>query len=122
MDRVPSHPQTTKSPTRAAIGGISLLMVVAFAVQASAGLMSPAVQARHHAGLPTVRMIAEAVTRRVERQVRRQNERPAMCRVFVAASSRLTVSDRVDRSLPSPSPRRLSVLLTNLPPPCDAIV
>src|SRR4051812_12429693 len=77
MGQAPKTSRTspsTKSPTRAAIGGISLLMVVAFAVQASAGAMSSAVQARQYSGLPTVRMIAEAVTRRVERQVRRQEQ------------------------------------------------
>src|SRR4051812_12374450 len=120
MSRGLRTPPSTKSPTRAAISGISLLMVVAFAVQASAGAMSPAVQARQYSGLPTVRMIAQAVTRRVERQVRRQQERPAVCRVAAAGGRRVEVGTVVEGVSPEGAPRRLSVLLTNLPPPGDA--
>lgn len=120
MGRVLRTPQSTRTPTRAAVSGISLLMVVAFAVQASAGFTSAAVQARQYSGLPTVRMIAEAVTRRVERQVRRQEERPAICRVLAAAARPAKSGELVEKVLPGATPRRLSVLLTNLPPPADA--
>src|SRR4051812_30762333 len=118
MSRGLRTPPSTKSPTRAAISGISLLMVVAFAVQA--GAMSPAVQARQYSGLPTVRMIAQAVTRRVERQVRRQQERPAVCRVAAVGGRRVEVETVVGRAASVALPRRLLVLLTNLPPPADA--
>jgi hypothetical protein len=120
MARSLSQPQTTKSPTRAAIGGISLLMVVAFAVQASAGVQSAALQAREHPGVPTIRLIAEAVTRRVERQTRRQEERPAVCRVAIAAAASVAGREPVESLAPVAQARRLSVLLTNLPPPGDA--
>ena len=94
-------------------------MLVAIAVQASAGLLTPAVQARQHSGLPVVRLIAEAVTRRSERQVRRQDERPALCRAVVVTDIKPQSNTPVELAGAGPEPRRLMVLLTNLPPPGD---
>jgi hypothetical protein len=117
MAQVEAQPRS--SSARAAVSGISLLMLVAVAVQASAGLLSPAVQARQHSGLPMVRLIAEAVTRRSERQVRRQEERPALCRAVVVTALKPQSSTTVELASVGPEPRRLMVLLTNLPPPGD---
>ncbi len=119
MGRSPSQTSTAAqvTPGRAAISGLSLLMLVAIAVQASAGLMTPAVQARQHSGLPVVRYIAEAMTRQAERQVRRQEERPALLRTcsVVVRAAKLDMS--VERVSLDVRPRRLMVMLTNLPPP-----
>jgi hypothetical protein len=112
--------QPRSSSARAAVSGISLLMLVAIAVQASAGLLTPAVQARQHNGLPVVRLIAEAVTRRVERQTRRQEERPAICRAARVTTLKPQSSTPAELASIGPEPRRLMVLLTNLPPPGDA--
>jgi hypothetical protein len=92
-------------------------MLVAIAVQASAGLMTPAVQARQHPGLPVVRYIAEAMTRQAERQVRRQEERPALLRASAVVARAAGLDTTVERVSPDVRVRRLMVMLTNLPPP-----
>jgi hypothetical protein len=112
-------PQPKTSSLRGALGGISLLLLVAVALQASPGLTerSEAVGQRHG---PVVRMIAEAVTRRAERRVRRLDERPVVAQAYPA----VTV-DRVD-SLVIATPdlgvaqRHLGAWLTDLPPPALA--
>jgi hypothetical protein len=108
--------QLKTSPLRAALGGISLLLLVAVAVQSSPGERADAV--RHHG--PVVRLIAQAVTRQMDRQVRRQDERPV-----VAAAHPAVTSDRnALRCVPTPDlvveVRALSPWLTDLPPPAMA--
>ena len=112
MAQAPVQP---RSSARAAISGISLLMLVAIAVQASAGVLTPAVQVRQH--LPMVRLIAEAVTRRVERQVRRQDERPAICRASVVTSIKPEPVRRASLAGVGPGPTRPMVQYIDLPPP-----
>jgi hypothetical protein len=107
------------SPIRAALGGISLLLLVAVALQASPGLGERAEAVRHGHG-PVVRMIAEAITRRVERQVRRQDERPAVAQAHPA----VTVDRRDHVCVATPDlgvvQRPLGAWLTDLPPPGNA--
>jgi hypothetical protein len=113
-----SKPSQTKAPTgRTALGGISLLMVVAFAVQASADLTTPASQLV--SGQRTVlRHVAEAIVRHVERRTCQQDERPvaaAVAYLSPAAPTLLAISEaHLDVRL---APRRLLVLMTSLPPP-----
>jgi hypothetical protein len=109
---------TPKNPLKGVIGSISLLMLVAVAVQASAGVLSPALQARQNSGLPVVRLIAEVV--RAERQVKRQEVRPALCRACPARQPASKSDPRLASASPSAQPTRLLVLLTSMPPPAIA--
>jgi hypothetical protein len=110
-------PSPVRAPLKAALGGITLLLLVAVALQASPGERAEAV--RHGHG-PVVRMITEAVTRRMDRQVRRQEERP----VVVAAHPAVTRDRNALRREATPDlgvlVRALSPWLTDLPPPALA--
>ncbi|HYE63838.1 MAG TPA: hypothetical protein VD997_17740 [Phycisphaerales bacterium] len=105
------------SPMRAALGGITLLLLVAVALQGSPGERADAPGQRHG---PVVRMLAEAVTRRMDRQVRRQDERPAVA----AAHPAVTPDRSALRPIATPdlgvAVRCLSPWLTDLPPPALA--
>jgi hypothetical protein len=102
------------------VSSISLLMLVAFAVQASAGVTAPALQARQDSGLPVIRLIAEVVSRHVDRQVKRQEERPAVCRTTWSGAEAANSAAANGAGHQTLAARRLLVLLTNLPPPARA--
>ena len=117
MNQEPGQVKTT--PIRAALGGISLLLLVAVALQASPGVGERSEAVRHGHG-PVIRMIAEAITRRADRLVRRQDERPAVAQAYPA----VTVDRNKIVSIATPElgvvPRLLSAWLTDLPPPALA--
>jgi hypothetical protein len=117
MNREPT--QVKASPMRAALGGISLLLLVALALQASPGFTERAEPARHAQG-PVLRMIAQAVTRRAERQVQRQDEQPAASHAYPAVTPHR--SDRVAITAPDLKvvTRPLGHWLTDRPPPARA--
>ena len=108
--------QLKTSPLRAALGGISLLLLVAVALQSTPGERADV--ARHHG--PVVRLIAQAVTRQMERQVRRQDERP----IIASAHPAVTRDRSALRPIPTPSlgveVRPLLPWVTDLPPPAIA--
>jgi hypothetical protein len=114
VENGPNKASLTRAPLKAALGGITLLLLVAVALQGSPGERAEAV--RHGQG-PVVRMLAEAVTRRMDRQVRRQDERP----VVAAAYPAVTPDRNALRCETAPDlgvlVRALSPWLTDLPPP-----
>lgn len=110
-------PQLKTSTLRGAMEGISLLLLVAMALQATPGFTERAVVASNgHA--PVIRMIA--VSLRSERVVRRQDERPAP----VQAHPAVTPERRLTAGVAVPdlgvTPRPLDSWLINLPPPALA--
>ena len=116
----------TQNPTqprvpvlRSTLGGISLLLLVAMALQAAPGFTerADAVGTRHG---PVVRMIAEAVTWRSERSIRRQDVRPVASQAYPAVTpDRSTIAGRAPPDL-GVAPTPLAAWLLNLPPPALA--
>jgi len=109
----------TRAPSRAMLGGLSLLLVVAFAFQASNPL---GLKAASRTGPESVlRMAVEASVRQEARVVRRDEHRPDVA----SAASRLVAASRLARAdglrggegATAPVIRRPLIMVTSLPPP-----
>ncbi len=113
------EPTQTRPPSRAILGGLSLLLVVAFAFQAANPLGA---KAAHRASAETVfRMVVEASVRQEGRVVRRDQHRPGLAHAGAPAGHRRGVEGAsclpcADAGLVPPVRRNL-VLWTSLPPP-----
>lgn len=110
---------SNRSPSRAVLGGLSLLLVVAFAFQA-ANPLGP--KAAHRASAETVfRMVVEASVRHEGRVVRRDEHRPDPARACVwagrVARGGAGLELRGCDAAMMPRVRRTLVLWTSLPPP-----
>jgi hypothetical protein len=116
---IPRPPQPRVPSSRSTLGGISLLLLVAMALQAAPGFTERADSVNNRHG-PVVRMIAEAVTWRSDRSVRRQEVRPAPAQAHPA----VTADRSAPGSLAAPDlgvvPTPLAAWLLNLPPPALA--
>src|SRR5262245_37828699 len=110
------------APSRAVLGGLSVLLVVAFAFQASAGSLESKAAARQSRSDSAVRLVAETNTRKAVRATREQQQRPAAVTEGArpaplrCATILTTVPTRT-----APAPARPLVLLTDLPPPTSPV-
>jgi hypothetical protein len=105
----------SRGPSRAILGGLSLLLVVAFAFQATGqpGLKASGGQTRE----AVARMVVETMARTEARQVRRQSERPEAAPVELRARSARRVEARVSARGLVACVRMPGVFETSLPPP-----
>lgn len=111
--------RTMAAPTtiyRAAFGGVSLLLVVAFSVQASQ-LDTKSLAGRHERSGPAVRQVADVQVRRLERVARRQDQRPIELRRASSRVSARALTRAIGPCHSEAAIRRLLVMHTDLPPP-----
>lgn len=105
------------SRTRATLGGLSILIAVAFVVQASAGLgewkTAGGRPLLHEQG---VRQVAQSPVRHVVRVVRRQSERPAVAVERTSPTSAIRTAS-APAAAAQAAPRRQPVWHIDLPPP-----
>lgn len=120
MDARPDRSETqdtplARGPSRAMLGGLSLLLVVAFAFQATG---QPGLKASGGPSRDAVaRMVVETIVRTEARQSRRQAERPEATPVSLGArESRRIEPVQVARGVVC-CVRMPGVLVTSLPPP-----
>ncbi len=118
---VQTTPQSSANAFRAVVNGVSLLLLVAMTLQMGAGAIDPAVASGRliHPDREVARGIAEDLVRRVERVARRQSEQPVAVEARPAVSRGIGVArDPIAaRVVFLDGPRRLSPLVTSLPPP-----
>jgi hypothetical protein len=109
----------TRAPSRAMLGGLSLLLVVAFAFQASNPLGLKA--ASRTSPEAVLRMVVEASVRAEVRAVRRDEHRPDVASRASRADAALRMARadglRGGEGATAPVVRRPLVRVTSLPPP-----
>lgn len=97
--------------------GVSLLVVVALALQVGLGLGQSSALLRESAGQTSaIRALAEAVVRYASKPVKAQEERPARvsARELATLAARAETRSTVTEAMP---PRMLLISLLALPPP-----
>lgn len=115
MDTPASRPSLL---SRTLVSGVSVLVLLAMAVQASAGvfegLATGPERGQDRAG---VRQIAEAIVRRLDRTVRRQDERPVRLTLTEPARRPHMPESLAPAHRGGPKVRGLPAHLLDLPPP-----
>ncbi|CAG0960650.1 hypothetical protein PHYC_00707 [Phycisphaerales bacterium] len=114
-------PLQNRQMSSASLGGVTLLLVVAFALQGSAGLRDTKIQCGPRSETSS-RLVATREHTIARRELRRQTERPAA--KVLAEAARSTIASRV---VPMSFRRQVDaacflplVLKTDLPPPARA--
>jgi hypothetical protein len=117
---VPGSDNPAAATMKRALGSISLLLVVAFAVSGpGAGLEAAAAFHSHHLD-SVVRCVADVNVRREQRQARVQTERPARSTPSLARARRTQASEPVV-AMVGVGPEPLLEHLTDTPPPVRAL-